>query len=319
MVDRFSVFRGYFDPGAMTSSFLRGYLDPGERRRNAAATSVAEGQAAFQPIAQRLKVGKFGLDTQNTLNDTNRLGLDTQKFGYQMSNDDRQLEDKQAARVAEAKNIRDRSLGSYSPWALAATDSGQSPEQALALGSKKRVEQAGRESGARTGAAESVKRKFLISKGAMQKADELVMAAQESGTKLPWQEAIKQAQEMIGETIYTPKGRNQLTDAQRQQAASYKLVERTITAAMNNQMDPTAELTRLLGSQEEAQRMMDLYRRGLQGGGQAGGQPAAQPVDTDVSDLLELAIGEYGEDPSKWPPEVLNDPNIKAAIEASKR
>lgn len=323
MVNKFTAFRGLFNGDAWGNAFSEGFNDPTRAQRNKAMTSIAEGNAAFQPMSQALKVGQFGVARQNA--DTGAFNAETTRgrLGFDIGKQAEDLDFKNRNLEAQGKNILRRSLGSFSPYALADYDSGLTAGAALQRGSSERVKQAGKESGARAGAAASVKQKFAISGGALKRAGEMIQEARAAGVALDPKEAVKNAQAELGETIFTPKGRGVLTDQQRQQQAAYKLVEKTIIGAMQNHMDPISGLTRLLGSEAEAQRMMDLYRKGVSGGGGGATDQSAATggpsTDTDLDDLLELTRDEYGDDARMWPPEVLNDPQIQAAIERQRR
>lgn len=323
MVNKFTAFRGMFNGDAWGNAFTEGFNDPTRARRNKAATSLAEGEAAFQPMAQGLQVLGAGQRGQEIGLSTERLGLDREKFGYQQVADRESLADKQAGREHESRMILDRSLGSYSPYALTAARAGQAPEAALTLGSNMRVKQAGAESGARSGAAAAVDTKKRLGWAQMSEVARRIQAAKAAGQALDYRQVAKEVQAEFGNTPPQAPGRGLRTDEQRAADASQRTLERLISNATANDRDPLEVLTTFLGSPEAAEQALQSVRQRMGAGMPAGPAiPAAgQTEDEEATNLMELfdsGVAAYGPDPSKWPPEVLNEPSMAEAVKRYK-
>lgn len=315
MVNKFTAFRGLFDGNSWGNSFTEGFIDPTKSRRLKAATSLAEGEAAFQPLDQGLKLGKFDQDTEALRLQSGRLGLDKDKFGYQKMDDERQLVDRQVGRQHESKLVRDRAIAGFSPYSIAALDQGTSPMSALQLGSGMRIKQAGSEAGARAGAAASVKRRYDISGGALKRASEMVMEARAAGQQLDPKEAVRLAQQEIGETIYGGKSKNLLPLEQRvgddRRKLGLEIIKKMSLDGMSNPEEIREKLVQTIG-EAGANELLG----GLQGGGQPA--PVAQDPDEDeaanLQGIYEAGVAEYGQDPNQWPAEFRALPAVQEAL-----
>lgn len=323
MVNKFTAFRGTFNGDAWGNAFTEGFNDPTRARRNKAATSIAEGEAAFQPMAQGLQVLGAGQRGQEIGLSTQRLGLDRKKFGYQQEADKAALEDKQAGREHESRMILDRSLGSYSPYALTAARGGQAPEAALTLGSNMRVKQAGAESGARSGAAAAVDTKKRLNWAQASEVARRIAAAKAAGQPLDYRQVAKEVQTEFGNTPPQAPGRGLRTDEQRAADASQRTLERLISNATANDRDPLEVLTTFLGSPEAAEQALQSVRQRMGAGMPAGPAiPATGQADdeeaTNLMELFDSGVAAHGPDPSRWPPEVLNEPSMAEAVKRYK-
>lgn len=323
MVNKFTAFRGMFNGDAWGNAFTEGFNDPTRARRNKAATSIAEGEAAFQPMAQGLQVLGAGQRGQEIGLSTERLGLDRAKFGYQQVADRESLADKQAGREHESRMILDRSLGSHSPYSLVAARAGQAPEAALTLGSNMRVKQAGAESGARSGAAAAVDTRKRLGWAQLSEVARRIAAAKAAGQPLDYRQVAKEVQAEFGNTPPQAPGRGLRTDEQRAADASQRTLERLISNATANDRDPLEVLTTFLGSPEAAEQALQSVRQRMGAGMPAGPAiPAAGQADdeeaTNLMELFDSGVATYGPDPSKWPPEVLNEPSMAEAVKRYK-
>lgn len=322
-------YAGMFDGlgEGIADTYLSFKADPMEQRqrRNKAATALAEGEAAFQPVSQGLQVLGAGQRSQELGLSTQRLGLDREKFGYQQEADKAALEDKAAGREHEKAMIMDRSLGSYSPYALTAARAGQSPEAALTLGSRMRTKQAGAESGARSGAAAAVETRKKLDWAHAAEVARRVAAAKAAGQPLDYRQVAKEVQAEFGNTPPQAPGRNLLTNEQRAAEASQRTLERLISNATANDRDPLEVLTTFLGSPEAAEQALQSVRQRMGAGAQPAG-PAGPAIPTgdqqdeeeaaNLQEIFDAGVTQYGPDPSKWPAEFTA---IPAAAEAIKR
>jgi hypothetical protein len=318
MVNKFTAFRGMYNGDSWGQSFTEGFNDPTKKRRNAAATSLAEGEAAFQPMGQALQIGKFGQAGQALGLQGQRLGLDKEKFTEQKSQFGKSLADKQASRAHDSKLVRDRSLGSFSPYALAAADQGQDPMTALQLGSKMRTKQAGAESGARAGASKAVERKYAISGGALKRASEMIAEARAAGQDLPPQEAIKLAQEQMGETIYTGKSKALTPRSEKFEEARLKTANEMYKNLGKDEFgDPAAfqqKLTDMFGPEFAGEFLGKMQGRTAVPGAAGAVDPEEEAEAEMLRGVYEEGVAQYGEDPNQWPPEYLAKPAVRDAL-----
>jgi hypothetical protein len=317
MVNKFTAFRGMFNGDSWADAFIDARNDPTRRERNKAATRIAEGEAAFQPMAQGLQVLGAGQRSQEIGLGGQRLGLDREKFGYQQVADRESLEDKQAGRVHEKNMVLDRSLGSHSAYSLVAAREGQAPQEALTLGSRMRVKQAGAESGARSGAAAAVDTRKRLSWAQMSEVARRVQAAKAAGQTLDFRQATRDVAAEFGNTPPQAPGRGLRTDEQRAADASQRTLERLISNATANDRDPLEALTTFLGSPEAAEQALQSIRQRMGAGMQPGaGTPEDDEEATNLQEIFDAGVAKYGPDPSKWPAEFTSVP---AAAEAIRR
>lgn len=319
MVNKFTAFRGMFNGDAWGNAFTEGFNDPTRARRNKAATSIAEGEAAFQPMAQGLQVLGAGQRGQEIGLSTERLGLDREKFGYQQVADRESLADKQAGREHESRMILDRSLGSYSPYSLVAARGGQAPEAALTLGSNMRVKQAGAESGARSGAAAAVDTRKRLNWAQASEVARRVAAAKAAGQPLDYRQVAKEVQAEFGNTPPQAPGRNVLTDEQRIGDDRRKLALKIIEKMSKEGVDDPGEIRNALLVNFDP-GFVDQFLGRLSGKPAGPAIPASDLQDeeeaTNLQAIFDAGVTQYGPDPDKWPPEFTAVP---AAAEAVKR
>lgn len=321
MVNKFTAFRGMFNGDAWGNAFTEGFNDPTKSRRTQAMTKLAEGEAAFQPMAQGLQVLGAGQRGQEIGLSTERLGLDREKFGYQQVADRESLADKQAGREHESRMILDRSLGSYSPYALTAARAGQAPEAALTLGSSMRVKQAGAESGARSGPAAAVDTKKRLGWAQMSEVARRIQAAKAAGQPLDPRQVMKEVQAEFGNTPPQAPGRNVLTDEQRIGDDRRKLALKIIEKMSKEGVDDPGEIRNALLVNFDP-GFVDQFLGRLSGKPAGPAIPAAGQADdeeaTNLMELFDSGVAAYGPDPSKWPPEVLNEPSMAEAVKRYK-
>lgn len=328
MMPRLAIrpYAGMFDGlgEGIADTYLSFKADPMDQRqrRNKAATSIAEGEAAFQPMAQGLQVLGAGQRGQEIGLSTERLGLDREKFGYQQVADRESLADKQVGREHESRMILDRSLGAYSPYALTAARAGQAPEAALTLGSNMRVKQAGAESWARSGAAAAVDTKKRLNWAQASEVARRVAAAKAAGQPLDYRQVAKEVQAEFGNTPPQAPGRNVLTDEQRIGDDRRKLALKIIDKMNKDGVDEPGEIRNALLVNFDP-GFVDEFLGKLRGGKPAGPAiPAAGQADdeeaTNLMELFDSGVAAHGPDPSRWPPEVLNEPSMAEAVKRYK-
>lgn len=322
MVNKFTAFRGMFNGDAWGNAFTEGFNDPTRRDRNKAMTQLAQGEAAFQPVSQGLQVLGAGQRDQEIGLSTQRLGLDKEKFGYQQVADKAALEDKAAGRAHESRMVLDRSLGSYSPYALVAARSGQAPEAALTLGSNMRVKQAGAESGARSGAAAAVDTRKRLNWAQASEVARRIAAAKAAGQTLDYRQVAQEVQAEFGNTPPQAPGRNLLTDDQRIGDDRRKLALEIIGKMSKDGVDDPGEIRDALlvnfdpGFVDQFLGKLSGKPAGAQGAAIPAGDLQDEEEAANLQEIFDAGVTQYGPDPDKWPPEFTAVP---AAAEAIKR
>ena len=288
-------------------SIARGGADPTQFRRQQIATQMAEGELAFQPTSQALKLGDFA-NTQAKIGlAQGRLSFDAMKHGQDLDYKNRALEE-------GSRNIARRGLYQLAPEAGLAYDQGNQLG-AVDLGNKARVSRAGRESGARASAAVAAQTKGKHSWAVMQEVGRRVKEARDRGEEVDPRALLAQVNQEYGQGAPIQPGKNLLTPQQRASQDTMKTLRTIYSSAVNANMDPRDALVNALGGDEAmADQVMQLFKQqvgqGLGAGGiapsagaQAGMQLPPTPDedgDNDADMELEAAISQYG-NPEKWP------------------